>query len=345
VAGIVLAAYSYVGYFIFGHQYSGMQSFSKSMSTLFFMMMNFDPSQFWLEMMAAGGPFALHVFMWTYNVITFFILLNMFLAIIVDSYASVKADTEDSQGLLSELANVSWHGFRRIVDRSGDFISDQQLLEKLVWQARICPPLCSIPITPYLIPRSFSLMCCLISLYNPCSFPPLQEEEKKRCQTNGTERIERHQAVDDNLRPRVVVLPGGVRVTKSDLSRMVRFVPQNKMPSFARRNTSVSPEEGAEKLAGHARSGEAINDLMERYGSEMADLAVLFFLVGAHLRPFSVTLCFQARGWRESPCTEALLPFQEKRNREILEQMPLDNYQRLIQLNIGLAHVLDTVRP
>jgi hypothetical protein len=107
VAGIVLAAYSYVGYFIFGHQYSGMQSFSKSMSTLFFMMMNFDPSQFWLEMMAAGGPFALHVFMWTYNVITFFILLNMFLAIIVDSYASVKADTEDSQGLLSELANVS----------------------------------------------------------------------------------------------------------------------------------------------------------------------------------------------------------------------------------------------
>ena len=146
MAGIVLSAYSYVGYFIFGHQYSGMQSFAKSMSTLFFMMMNFDPSQFWLEMMGAGGPFALHVFMWTYNVITFFILLNMFLAIIVDSYASVKADTEDSQGLLSEMAHVSWHGFRRMVDRSGDFISDQQLLEKLVWRHVFRDEPCYVPL-------------------------------------------------------------------------------------------------------------------------------------------------------------------------------------------------------
>ena len=41
------------GYFIFGHQYSGMQTFDKSISTLFFMMMNFDPSQFWLQMMGS----------------------------------------------------------------------------------------------------------------------------------------------------------------------------------------------------------------------------------------------------------------------------------------------------
>ena len=34
-----------------GHQYSGMQTVAKAMSTLFFIMMNFDPSQFWSQMM------------------------------------------------------------------------------------------------------------------------------------------------------------------------------------------------------------------------------------------------------------------------------------------------------
>jgi len=69
----------------------------------------------------------MHIYVWTYIVITFFILLNMFLAIIVDSYASVKADTEKAQGLVPEIIKVTHHGLRRIYKKDKDFISDQVL--------------------------------------------------------------------------------------------------------------------------------------------------------------------------------------------------------------------------
>ena len=36
-------AYSYAGYLIFGHQYGGMHTFGHAMSTLFIIIMNFDP--------------------------------------------------------------------------------------------------------------------------------------------------------------------------------------------------------------------------------------------------------------------------------------------------------------
>ena len=35
---VICTAYTYVGYFIFGHQYGGMQTFDKALSTIFFIM-------------------------------------------------------------------------------------------------------------------------------------------------------------------------------------------------------------------------------------------------------------------------------------------------------------------
>lgn len=89
----ILISYAYVGYFIFGHQFSAMSTFDKSMGVLFIIMMNFDPEQFWQQLLGAANELTLHIYLWTYIVITFFILLNMFLAIIVDSYAVVKAES------------------------------------------------------------------------------------------------------------------------------------------------------------------------------------------------------------------------------------------------------------
>jgi len=46
----------------------------------------------------------------------------------VDSYATVKANTQESSGLVSEMVQVCWHGIRRHFARRSNFVSDQQLL-------------------------------------------------------------------------------------------------------------------------------------------------------------------------------------------------------------------------
>lgn len=65
--------------------------------------------------------------------------------------------------------------------------------------------------------------------------------------------------------------------------------------------------EGGDLNGLDVRSGEAINDLMDRYGSSLRDLA-------------------------------------QVRSRDIQEQMPLENAQRLLALNMGLAEVIDEAR-
>ena len=80
----------------------------------------------------SAGKEAFHIFLWSYIIICFFILMNMLLAIIVNSYAHVKGQTEGKCGLISDLANVSWHGLRRWIGATtsrSHFVSDQKFLQ------------------------------------------------------------------------------------------------------------------------------------------------------------------------------------------------------------------------
>lgn len=226
------------GNLLFGHGYSGMSTFSDSMMTLFMILMDFDSNKFWSPMMHAAGPGAFHVFLWSYIFVSFFILMNMLLAIIVDSYAHVKSETEGSRGLWSDLADVSWHGIRRVLNKSGmgkeDFVSDQMVLAALERE--------------------------LEAIRRKNDF---QKKEISR------EVIETHEVHGHH---QIILLPGTKCLTKSDVSRLMHFLP-TKEQSLQSVYTGPSCEPGS-LIGGEDRQetpsddsamvdGDAIFDLMK----------------------------------------------------------------------------------
>lgn len=85
---IIFVAYAQLGYLIFGTIVSDFNSFHESMFTLFRIVLgdfNFHELE---EANRVMGP----IFFMTYVFLVFFVLLNMFLAIINDTYSEVKAD-------------------------------------------------------------------------------------------------------------------------------------------------------------------------------------------------------------------------------------------------------------
>eukprot|EP00960_Hanusia_phi_P065489 766112-Hanusia_phi.AAC.3 len=84
----------------------------------------------------AAPEVAFHVFMWSYLFIAFFLLLNIFLAILVDAYAAVKGETAVSKGILEDLLDVAWNGARQLVS-SEAFVSDRVLEETLLEEQAI----------------------------------------------------------------------------------------------------------------------------------------------------------------------------------------------------------------
>jgi hypothetical protein len=74
---LVFIGYSSVGNILFGHQVEGMSTLSQSCMTLTIMLLNFDTTQFYSNMAHASIGWSLQLFLWSYLVIVFFILLNV----------------------------------------------------------------------------------------------------------------------------------------------------------------------------------------------------------------------------------------------------------------------------
>ena len=74
----------------------------------------------------AATPLAFYIFLWSYMFIVFFILFNIFLAILVDAYATVKQATEGATGLVEEIADVVWHAVRKVLPLGSRFMSDEE---------------------------------------------------------------------------------------------------------------------------------------------------------------------------------------------------------------------------
>jgi len=207
--------------------------------------------------------------------VTFFILMNMLLAIIVDSYAHVKGETEGSHGLSTDLARVMWHGFRRALSFNGtsSFISDQKLLRALQEELKLLGS---------------------------------ESEVSKREQAKGI--VDVHQQHGHH---QVVLLPGAKSVNKADMARLVRFVPfvHSLAPSCCGaaqgKPPSELPHDSAE--ASELVGGDAVLDLMQRYGSDLAEL-------------------------------------QEKKDKEILHMIQIENHRRVLALQMGQAKLLDEAR-
>ena len=136
---LVFLGYACTGNLLFGHLLEGMSTVQKAMETLFMILMDFDSSKFAPPMKKAAGETAFNVFLWSYIVVSFFILMNMLLAIIVDSYAHVKEETQGTTDLVTDILDVAWHGFRRItsVGQKNHFVSDQTFLAALKEELRL----------------------------------------------------------------------------------------------------------------------------------------------------------------------------------------------------------------
>ena len=199
----------------------------------------------------------------------------MLLAIIVDSYAHVKGETEGSHGLSTDLARVMWHGFRRALSFNGtsSFISDQKLLRALQEELKLLGS---------------------------------ESEVSKREQAKGI--VDVHQQHGHH---QVVLLPGAKSVNKADMARLVRFVPfvHSLAPSCCGaaqgKPPSELPHDSAE--ASELVGGDAVLDLMQRYGSDLAEL-------------------------------------QEKKDKEILHMIQIENHRRVLALQMGQAKLLDEAR-
>ncbi|EKX47388.1 hypothetical protein GUITHDRAFT_106834 [Guillardia theta CCMP2712] len=129
---IVFMGYAIVGVLLFGHQFEGMKNLSSSCITLTIFLLNFDTTQFFSSMSHASDFAAFHIFLWSYLFIVFFILFNIFLAILVDAYANVKSHTDGSTGLISDFSSVVAHEVKRLVLPGSSFISNQRLKQRLL---------------------------------------------------------------------------------------------------------------------------------------------------------------------------------------------------------------------
>ncbi|EKX32347.1 hypothetical protein GUITHDRAFT_121488 [Guillardia theta CCMP2712] len=128
---IVFLGYAIVGVFLFGHQYEGMSNLSSACKTLAMMLFNLDSTLFYSSLSHSSSDGAVQVFLWSYVFVVFFLLFNIFLAILVDAYVNVKHEVDKANGLLQDIALFAVHGARRVISPSSTFISDQQL-EKLL---------------------------------------------------------------------------------------------------------------------------------------------------------------------------------------------------------------------
>ncbi|XP_039950258.1 polycystic kidney disease 2-like 2 protein [Bactrocera tryoni] len=95
--GIVFLAYAQMGLLLFGNVHYDFRNFKESLLTMIRMILGDFDYEGIEEANRVLGP----IYFLTYIILVFFILLNMFLAIINDTYSSVKSDIRGGRNYLS----------------------------------------------------------------------------------------------------------------------------------------------------------------------------------------------------------------------------------------------------
>uniref|UniRef100_A0A7S3D431 Polycystin cation channel PKD1/PKD2 domain-containing protein n=1 Tax=Palpitomonas bilix TaxID=652834 RepID=A0A7S3D431_9EUKA len=124
---ITFVGFSFMAYLLFGHQLREFMNLGESMITCFEMIVgNYEVGR-QLDYVGSS-PAAGMIFYWTYFFVVFLILVNILLAILVDSFAEVKNSAQSSATMLSEISELL--RFRR---RGGAmrYISDKKIASHL----------------------------------------------------------------------------------------------------------------------------------------------------------------------------------------------------------------------
>lgn len=123
---IVQIIYSFTGVMVFGQFSDEFNTFGAAfVSNIYMLLGTYEPQD---DMEMSSQPQIATMYYWSYMIITFFILLNALLAIIVDSYASVK-NASEQQADVDPLSNTVNHWIRNMSmpDLADSFISDKHL--------------------------------------------------------------------------------------------------------------------------------------------------------------------------------------------------------------------------
>ncbi|XP_074619746.1 polycystin-2-like protein 1 [Acropora palmata] len=109
---IIFLAYAQLGYLVFGTQVRDFSTFADAIFTLFRIILgDFD-----FHALEAANRVLGPIFFITYVFFVFFVLLNMFLAIINDTYAEVKSNIA-SQKSEFEIGDYFKRGYQKMLDR------------------------------------------------------------------------------------------------------------------------------------------------------------------------------------------------------------------------------------
>ena len=97
---IVVIAFSFLSHIVFGATISEFSTFGVTMQTMVNVLLGqVDVGEITTEMHTTSGA----LFFYSYIVLVFLILLNMLLAIIIDAYSHVKADSKRTQTLTDDI--------------------------------------------------------------------------------------------------------------------------------------------------------------------------------------------------------------------------------------------------
>lgn len=75
---------------LFGHQFWRMSEPTEGFELLIDIILAMDPGVFYEQMQQAAHPVTFQIFVWGWIVIGFFLLVNIFISIIIDSYVTCK---------------------------------------------------------------------------------------------------------------------------------------------------------------------------------------------------------------------------------------------------------------
>ena len=109
---VVFVGYVVVGHIMFGHLFGPLSTLDEAVNTLFFWLIGYDPTSFWDGMSHAAPSWAFQLYLWSYLIIVYFILFNVLLAILIDTYCEVKGGQDpDAPGSVLLLCQGQRIGF------------------------------------------------------------------------------------------------------------------------------------------------------------------------------------------------------------------------------------------
>mmetsp|Transcript_30923 Transcript_30923/g.82941 ORF Transcript_30923/g.82941 Transcript_30923/m.82941 type:complete len:679 (-) Transcript_30923:271-2307(-) len=135
---LVLLGYGIAGVSLFGNQYEGFATISDSVYYLLMILVAFGPDEGWVQMNHAAPGWAFHIYLWTWFLIGLFILLNIFLAILMNGYTALHESHDGgADGLVVEIWHIIDHEVNRFIKyffKNHHFLSDEEIVARLSGQ-------------------------------------------------------------------------------------------------------------------------------------------------------------------------------------------------------------------